>query len=559
MGLMLFVLSLVIAVLLLASTVKVPAGGPRKGMAILALLVIIAGAAVSSVTYVPSDKVGIVNKNALGGSLKDGKIIAVNGEMGVQADVLPPGWHFGYWPVIFSVRNVDLIQVPSDKVGLLEAADGLPLQSDQLFAPDFEPDQFQQMLDARYFLTTGKGFKGKQASVLKPGKYRINSELFRVTMKDQTEIKPGEVGVLKANYGKPPSVMVKTLVPSADKPDPGAAPVEETLMFAKEGEMGLRAEALPPGKYALNTDAINVTEMWSTQMIAHYTAAASTNPVSKTDGSVSSASSEEREITVRTSDGFTFPVDVRVEYLVEPKNAPLVVAKLGNDEDDRFRNALNSAVRAIFRNNAEGVRALDYVQQRARQESQSLTMLKAQMSRFGVTVTAVRIGNVGDEKSLGTLLKTQTDREIAKQEQLTFQEQQKAAEQKKELSRVTQEADEEKKLATAAYEVKIADETQKRKVIEAKAEAEATKIKATAQSEAYKQIAEQIGKSNAALIEILKVIGEQKIQITPRVMVSGSADNATASALFGTMLDRIVAEDPDGPASPPATPAKTPK
>jgi regulator of protease activity HflC (stomatin/prohibitin superfamily) len=323
--------------------------------------------------------------------------------------------------------------------------------------------------------------------------------------------------------------------------------------------MGLRAEALPPGKYALNTDAINVTEMWSTQMIAHYTAAASTNPVSKTDGSVSSASSEEREITVRTSDGFTFPVDVRVEYLVEPKNAPLVVAKLGNDEDDRFRNALNSAVRAIFRNNAEGVRALDYVQQRARQESQSLTMLKAQMSRFGVTVTAVRIGNVGDEKSLGTLLKTQTDREIAKQEQLTFQEQQKAAEQKKELSRVTQEADEEKKLATAAYEVKIADETQKRKVIEAKAEAEATKIKATAQSEAYKQIAEQIGKSNAALIEILKVIGEQKIQITPRVMVSGSADNATASALFGTMLDRIVAEDPDGPASPPATPAKTPK
>ena len=559
MGLMLFVLSLVIAVLLLASTVKVPAGGPRKGMAILALLVIIAGAAVSSVTYVPSDKVGIVNKNALGGSLKDGKIIAVNGEMGVQADVLPPGWHFGFWPVIYSVRNVDLIEVPSDKVGLLEAADGIPLESDQLFAPDFQPDQFQQMLDARYFLTTGKGYKGKQASVLKPGKYRINSELFRVTMKDQTEIKPGEVGVLKANYGKPPSVMVKTLVPSAEKPDPGAAPVEETLMFAKEGEMGLRAEPLPPGKYALNTDAINVTEMWSTQMIAHYTAVASTNPVSKTDGSVSSASSEEREITVRTSDGFTFPVDVRVEYLVEPKNAPLVVAKLGNDEDDRFRSALNSAVRAIFRNNAEGVRALDYVQQRARQESQSLTMLKAQMARFGVTITAVRIGNVGDEKSLGTLLKTQTDREIAKQEQLTFQEQQKAAEQKKELSRVTQEADEEKKLATAAYEVKIADETQKRKVIEAKAEAEATKIKATAQSEAYKQIAEQIGKSNAALIEILKIIGEQKIQITPRVMVSGSTDNAAASALFGTMLDRIVTEDPESPTSAPATPAKTPK
>jgi uncharacterized membrane protein YqiK len=185
-------------------------------------------------------------------------------------------------------------------------------------------------------------------------------------------------------------------------------------------------------------------------------------------------------------------------------------------------------------------------------------MLKQQMERFGVTITAVRIGNVGDEESLGSLLKTQTDRELAKQEQQTFQEQQKAAEQKKQLTRTTQESEEEKRLATAAYAVKIADEEKRRRIIEAGAEAEAITIRAKAQADAYELIALQIGKSNAALIEVLKIIGERNIQITPRVMVTGgekSASDAT-TALVGTMLETMISRDETTPASP--APARKP-
>jgi regulator of protease activity HflC (stomatin/prohibitin superfamily) len=548
MGLVLFVVGLAAAVTLTVLLPRVPKGPARAGVAALALLALVAGVVLSSIAHVPSDRVGIVTKNAFGKSLLEGRIIAVDGEMGIQAETLPPGWHFGYWPVIYAVTTVPLTEVASNKVGLIEAADGLPLPADQVFAPDFTPESFQQMLDAKYFLTSGKGYKGRQASVLKPGKYRLNTELFRITMVDQTEIKSGEVGVLKANYGKPPSMIVRP-EPAPTGERGGETVVDETLHFAGEGEMGIRAQVLPPGKYPLNTDAFTVTEMWTTQMIAHYTASASSNPVSRVGAAVSTdpdpihaALNEERAITVRTSDGFTFPVDVRVEYYVTPEDAPLVVAKLGDDESERFRNALNSAVRAIFRNNAESVKALDYVQERSHQESQSLHMLKAQMARFGVTIAAVRIGNVGDEQSLGELLKTQTDREIAKQEQLTFQEQQKAATQKKELSRVTQEAEEEKKLATATYEVKIADETQKKKVIEARAEAESTKIKATAQADAYELIAQQIGKSNAAMIEILRIVGERNILITPRIMVNGGG-GGTGDALIGTMLDKLTTDE----------------
>ncbi|MBS0190050.1 MAG: SPFH domain-containing protein [Phycisphaerales bacterium] len=565
LGTLLFSISLVAALLVLAALPKLP--GPMKiaGL-VISLVILTAGILLGSVKYVGSNEVGIISKNAMGAALSGGKIIAVSGEMGVQADVLPPGWHFGFIPGVYSVRTTELVEIKADEVGLLETSDGEPLDNGQLFAPEFKRDEFQKMLDARYFLTTGKGKKGKQTSVLTPGKYRLNTELFKVRPVKQTEVPAGEVAVLKANFGAPPSQVIRgvagALEPGLDGTD---LPDDKLLKLAKSGEMGVQAMALPPGKYPLNTEAFTVTEVWTTQMIAQFTEGAWGVATANQTGSINAPPTqnyvqsstkashdptlEEHAITVRTSDGFTFPVDVRVEYVIEPQNAPIVVAKLGDDEGARFRNAINSAVRAIFRNNAEGVRALDYVQQRSHQESQSLAALVKQMSRFGVTVTAVRIGNVGDEKSLGALLKTQTDREIAKQEQMTFQEQQKAAEQKKSLARVTQESEEEKKLATAAYSVKIADEAQKQKIVEAKAEAESTKIKAMAQADAYRQIAEQIGKSNAALVEILKIVGEKNIQIAPRVMVTGDHQSGGGTALIGTMLDSMVTkEEPAKPA-----------
>lgn len=565
------VVAVAFAITIAIASLKAPGPVMRGAALVVAGLVLLIGAILSSTAYVGAGETGIVNKTVFGPSLKDGRIIAIDGELGVQADVLSPGWHFGYWPVIYSVRTVPLVEINADELGIIEARDGQPLAEGQLFAPEWDQASFQKMLDAKHFLTAGKGAKGKQASVLTPGKYRINTELFRVTNIKQTEVVPGEVTVLKANFGAPASVIVEGVmgeapieVPSDGEAKPVVTPKvsreDGRLRLAGPNEMGVRQVALGPGKYPINTDAYSVTEIWTTKMIAYYTSEYSGNSTSK-----GAAVSEEREITVRTSDGFTFPVDVRIEYHIRPEHAPIVVEKLGDDEGERFRSMLNSAVRAVFRNNAEGVRALDYVQQRSQQERQSLEQLTHAMAPYGVTVTAVRIGNVGDEKSLGALLKTQTDREIAKQEQITFQEQQRAAEQKKELTRATQEAEEEKRLATAAYEVKIAEESQRKKIIEANAEAQSIQIKADAQAKAYELIASQIGKSNAAMLEMLKLIGERNIQITPRVMMVGNGGpnagagngDAATTTLIGTMLDHMVSRDDDEPAASSATtPAK---
>ncbi|HYF15473.1 MAG TPA: SPFH domain-containing protein [Phycisphaerales bacterium] len=537
-----------LAVFVIAWSYSPKVVGGRAVMRWFALAVFLTGLAFSTVTYVPSDRVGVVTKNMFGSSLREGRIVAVNGEMGPQADALAPGLHFWFWPFVYTVRTEPLTVIESGKIGIVETTDGLPLDPGQLFAPEWTQADFERMQDARFFLTNGNGRKGKQASVLTPGTYRLNPLLYKVKMVDQTEILQGEVGVVKANFGSPATEMVDAETGRSLSADEASKlPDERVLSFAREGEMGIRRDVLRPGKYPINTDAFTVVELYSSVMIAHYTAA-NAGPSTPRSGAMRDAVAEESDIRVTTSDGFKFPVDVRIEYVIEAVNAPVVVATLGDDEGERFRNVMNSAVRAIFRNNAEKVRALDYVQQRSIQESQSLTMLASQMARFGVKVTAVRIGEVGDETSLGALLKTQTDRELAKQEQTTFQEQQKAAEQKKQLARTQQESDEEKKLATAAYSVKIAAETQKQKVTEAQGEAEAITIKAIAQADAYKQIAEQIGKGNAAMIELLKIVGEKGIQITPRIMVTGGAggtlgSDSTTAALMGTMLDQMVKEE----------------
>ena len=153
-----------------------------------------------------------------------------------------------------------------------------------------------------------------------------------------------------------------------------------------------------------------------------------------------------------------------------------------------------------------------------------------------------RIGDIGDKESLGPLLKTQTDREIALQQQATFEEQQRAAEKQKALTRTQQEAEEEKTLATAAYAGKVAEENKKQIIIDAEAEAEQIKLVAEAKAKAYELISSVIGPKNAALIEIMKLVAAEKIKITPEVMVGAGASGMT-DALMGTVLKGMLEKE----------------
>ncbi len=522
MSMFMVLAGVVLAVLIMGAAMKVRSGTVRIAAAVVSLCVVVFFFTLASFRYVGEDAIGVVSKNIGFKSLPAGQIIATDGEKGPQAEILPPGWHPGYWPFIYDIDMEPVIEIEQGTVGMLTAADGQPLPPNATYAPVWEPGTEKQMQSAQYFLTDGNGYKGPQASVLKPGKYRFNPKLFRKEDAPLLTIRKAEVGVVKSNVGETPKAGDVSMEMGADK-------------LVDRGELGIWRTPLMPGQYYefSHSKAYEVTTISTRKQVVHYTAGQLKR----------SGQQEESEIMVRTSDGYTFPVDVRIEYEIQPKNAPLLVASVGDDQVG-LRSVLDSAVREIFRNNAEGVKALDYVQQRSLQGEQSTKLLQSEMEKIGVSVIAVRIGDIGDKESLGELLKTQTDREIALQEQATFQEQQRAAEQKKQLTKTEQEAEEEKRLATAAYAVQIAQRDKEKVVIAAEAEAEAVKIKAEAQANAYKLIAEQIGSGNAALVELLKIVGERRIEITPRVMVTGQggagAQNGETTALIGTMLDSMV-------------------
>jgi hypothetical protein len=89
----------------------------------------------------------VVKKFRLGGaSLPNGRIVALNGEPGIQADTLAPGIRFWYWPWVYRVEKVPAIVVPPGFLGLVNARDGDPIPVNRILCGGVPSDSFQ---DAR--------------------------------------------------------------------------------------------------------------------------------------------------------------------------------------------------------------------------------------------------------------------------------------------------------------------------------------------------------------------------------------------------------------------------
>jgi uncharacterized membrane protein YqiK len=74
--------------------------------AVVAAIILVLGyrwvLALCGVIIVPDDSVGVMTKKFVlfgrNRRLPAGRIVALNGEAGYQADTLPPGLHLGLWP-----------------------------------------------------------------------------------------------------------------------------------------------------------------------------------------------------------------------------------------------------------------------------------------------------------------------------------------------------------------------------------------------------------------------------------------------------------------------------
>lgn len=550
MAIIIFFLVLAIVALGAAFVVNLPAAG-RGALVVLAGSLFVFGLIVGSSVVVDQDEVGIIHKQFFGKPLPTGQIIARGGELGPQAEILGPGWHFGYYPFVYSVRVNHVITIPAGQVGFVTARDGQQLPENEMFAPSWT--SAQDMLNAATFLAKG-GRRGPQTTVLTPGTYRYNTALHEVTPIPALQVAAGTVAVIKSNSGT--------------RSDPATFKGElvNGVPLVPRDHVGVWAEPLMPGGYYLNTQAYVPTVVKTTQRTYTYQAALSVSANAaaaaaaraKAAPGAGDSGNNDWSVSVRSKDGFSFPVDVRVACAVEAKNAPYLVALLGNpdavvqdEQEDEKLEVLEAriilpAVRAIFRNVAETMNALEFVNRRSEIEAIATQRITTELARYHVTCDGVYVGNIHlDASEAGRkLLMTQTDREVAVNQQKLFEQQKQAEVSRAQFVRAQEEAEQQRQLAAAEYKVRVEGENAKSQVARAKGEAESQVIIGEGRAKAYKLLVETLGQQQVAQLELLKLVVEGKIQITPQVMVTGAGSTGTTDALMGTILRQAAPAQP---------------
>src|SRR5215213_1742652 len=198
-------------------------------------------------------EIAIKERKYLGAKMPPGRVVATEGEVGIQADVLKPGLHLIKFPFERVVRKVPLIEVGAEELGIIEAVDGEPMPPGRIFAPDRAQNAHNNFQDPIAFIKQG-GVKGIQLRTLPPGLWPIHPYLFRVSISKTTVIPPGKVGVVTAADGSP--LDAGRLHGKAIEGHRNYQDAEQFI--ASGGQKGPQVEILTPGTYRILTNSAGV-------------------------------------------------------------------------------------------------------------------------------------------------------------------------------------------------------------------------------------------------------------------------------------------------------------
>src|SRR6476660_1593854 len=196
-------------------------------------------------------EIAIKERRYLGAKMPPGRVVATEGEVGIQADVLKPGLHLLKFPFEKVVRKVPLIEIGADEMGVIEAVDGEPMPPGRIFAPDRAQNAHNNFQDPIAFIKQG-GVKGIQLRTLPPGLWPIHPYLFRVSVGDTTVIPQGKVGIVTAADGAP--LDPGRLLGKAIKDHLSYQNAE--LFVSSGGQRGPQVDILTPGTYRILTQSM---------------------------------------------------------------------------------------------------------------------------------------------------------------------------------------------------------------------------------------------------------------------------------------------------------------
>src|SRR5690242_11693469 len=191
-------------------------------------------------------EIAIKERRYMGRRMPPGRVVATEGEVGIQAEVLKPGLHLIKFPFERVVRKVPLIEIGSDELGVIEAVDGEPMPSGRIFAPDRAQNAHNNFQDPIAFIKQG-GVKGIQLRTLPPGLWPIHPYLFRVSVAKATLIPQGKVGVITAADGAPLDpgrLLGKSISDHSNFQD-------AEQFIASGGQKGPQVDILTPGVYRI--------------------------------------------------------------------------------------------------------------------------------------------------------------------------------------------------------------------------------------------------------------------------------------------------------------------
>lgn len=583
-------------------------------------------------TIIPEGTIGVVESRD-GEPLADGDIIGkhVNcdmfqdarafleggGQRGPQGMVIPEG-SYRINTLLFKVTIEDITTIDKNQIGIVEAYAGIPISKGRVLAKHVDCNMFQ---DANAFLTRG-GERGPQISIIPNGQYRINPRLFYVTAVNATDVPDNSVGIVTTKEGASLSageiagkevlghnmyqngqafldaggfkglqeqvilsgryfinpmfatveIVEMTKVPIANAGvviayvgDEGKDVTGDSFKhgnLVSKGQKGVWVEPLDPGKYPINPYTHKVECVPTANVVLNW--ATGKTEAHNLDKNLST-------ITVRSSDGFTFNLDVSQIIHIPRSDAPKVIARFGNVAN-LVTQVLEPTIGNYFRNTAQGSDVIDFLKGRAQRQADAKARISDALQEYNVVAVDTLIGDITPPEAL---MKTLTDRKIAEQEQVTFKTQQLAQVARKELAQAQAIADTQSKVVAAEREVEIAEFNAnalvkkaegdknarvlnaegdaKAKIVNAeadanvlsvvgKAKAENTLAVGTAEAEVIQKKTTAVGQSNYALIEIGRALAEAKIPLVPQIVAGGGTDGAESS-LINVLLANLVVKN----------------
>jgi uncharacterized membrane protein YqiK len=520
------------------------------------------------IVIVPEDKIGLVTKKfVLFGDKRElpaGRIIAVEGEAGYQAQPLPPGIHFWKWLWQFDITLQPLTVIPSGQIGLIVAKDGAELPKGRILAQSVNSDSFQ---DAEMFFKNG-GQKGRQAALIMAGTYRINTFLFEISIAEMTQIEENKVGIITVMDGEPldngqiagmdiaghnnfqdADVFLKNggrrglqqqiVLAGMYTFNPWFVQVEQVDMVSipignvgvvnsfvgpdgkdvsgedfkhgnivSKGHKGVWAEPLGPGKYPLNPYIMKVEIVPTTNLVLNW--ATARNESHNLDRHLST-------ITVRSKDGFPFNLDVSQIIHIPNYEAPKVIARFGTMMN-LVSQVLEPTIGNYFRNSAQTADVISFLTQRKERQDSAKQHISTVLEQYNVNGVDTLIGDIVPPESL---MKTLTDRKLAEEQKVTYETQRMAQETRQTLEKETAVADMQKQIVEAQQGVQIAERIADAAVKKANGEAAGVKVQAEAESQRVKLIAQ-------AEAERLRLMGNAEAE---RTRATGDAEAAKILAI----------------------------